>query len=188
MDSCGSTASVSPCGPWWTTRRCWPCRPRAPDGCGSPACPSAPPFARRTAALLTGAGPLALAVMPAVVGTKLPVWIGGLHSLIVFGSLALLVWTSGQISLCHAAFVAVGVTTMSHMTHGLGLPWGVALLLSGLVAVPVGALVAIPALRLSGLYLALATLGFGVLMQFVFFPTSFLFGTALPVSAPPPTL
>ena len=150
--------------------------------------PEVKPMPRRTAAILTGAGLIALAVVPTVVGTRLPVWIGGLQSMIVFGSLALLVWTSGQISLCHAAFVAVGVTTMSHMTHGLGLPWGVALLLSGLVAVPVGALVAIPAIRLSGLYLALATLGFGVLMQFVFFPTSFMFGKTLQVSAPRPKL
>src|SRR6266542_2086787 len=61
--------------------------------------PEVKPMPRRTAALLTGAVLLALAVIPAAVGTKLPVWIGGLHSLIVFGSLALLVWTSGQISL-----------------------------------------------------------------------------------------
>jgi len=143
---------------------------------------------RGTAAVLSGAGIVGLAIVPAVVGTHLPVWIAALDSLIIFGSLALLIWTSGQISLCHAAFVAVGVTTMSHMTNGLHLPWGAALLISGFVAVPVGALVAVPAIRLSGLYLALATLGFGVLMQFVFFPTYFMFGETLQVSAPRPRL
>jgi branched-subunit amino acid ABC-type transport system permease component len=150
--------------------------------------PEVKPMPRRTAALLAGASLVALAVVPAVVGAKLPVWTAGLHSLIIFASLALLVWTSGQISLCHAAFVAVGVTTMSHMTNGMNLPWGVALLLSGLITMPVGALVAVPAIRLSGLYLALATLGFGVLMQFVFFPTYFMFGQTLQVSAPRPKL
>ena len=40
-----------------------------------------------------------------------------------------------------------------------------ALLLAGLVAVPVGAVVAVPAIRLSGVYLALATFGFGILVQ-----------------------
>ena len=44
----------------------------------------------------------------------------------LFASLALLVHLSGQISLCHAAFVAVGATTFSHLTHGLGVPWVVA--------------------------------------------------------------
>jgi ABC-type branched-subunit amino acid transport system permease subunit len=62
------------------------------------------------------------------------------------------------------------------------------LLLAGLITVPVGALVAIPAIRLSGLYLALATLGFGVLMQDVIFPTYWMFGSKLSVSARRPHL
>jgi ABC-type branched-subunit amino acid transport system permease subunit len=49
--------------------------------------------------------------------------------------------------------------------------------LAGLVLVPVGALVAIPAIRLSGLFLALATFGFGVLAQYLIFGTKFAFGT-----------
>jgi ABC-type branched-subunit amino acid transport system permease subunit len=51
------------------------------------------------------------------------------------------------------------------------------LLLSGLVAVPVGALVAIPAIRLSRLYLALATLGFGILVERLVYGTSLMFGS-----------
>jgi ABC-type branched-subunit amino acid transport system permease subunit len=51
-----------------------------------------------------------------------------------------------------------------------------ALLLAGLVTVPVGAIVAIPAIRLSGVYLAVATFGFGILVQRIFFQTSVLFG------------
>jgi ABC-type branched-subunit amino acid transport system permease subunit len=42
--------------------------------------------------------------------------------------------------------------------------------------VPVGALVAIPAIRLSGLFLALATFGFGVLAQDLLYPTKAVFG------------
>jgi len=44
----------------------------------------------------------------------------------------------------------------------------VALILAGLVAVPVGAIVAIPAIRLSGVFLALATYGFGILLEQMF--------------------
>ena len=46
-----------------------------------------------------------------------------------------------------------------------GLPWLLALLLAGLVVVPVAALVAIPAIRLSGMFLALATFAFGVMVE-----------------------
>jgi ABC-type branched-subunit amino acid transport system permease subunit len=85
-------------------------------------------------------------------------------------------WTSGQISLCHAAFAALGATSFSHLTDGLGLPWLVALLLAGLSTVPLGAVVALPAIRLSGVYLALATFGFGVLMQRMVYGTGLMFG------------
>jgi branched-subunit amino acid ABC-type transport system permease component len=144
------------------------------------------PMPFRRAAPMAVVGLLVLLAVPAVVGTRLPVWIVGLTYMITFSSLALLVWTSGQTSLCHAAFVAVGATTMSHLTTGWHLPWLVALVLAGLITAPVGALVAIPAIRLSGLYLALATLGFGVLMQQVIFPTALMFDATLSVRAPRP--
>jgi ABC-type branched-subunit amino acid transport system ATPase component/branched-subunit amino acid ABC-type transport system permease component len=67
------------------------------------------------------------------------------------------------------------------------LPWLLALALSGLVAVPVGALLSIPAIRLSGLALALATLGFGLLLQQMFYGQDYMFGTfGLPVNVPRP--
>jgi ABC-type branched-subunit amino acid transport system ATPase component/branched-subunit amino acid ABC-type transport system permease component len=52
----------------------------------------------------------------------------------------------------------------------------VALLLAGLVAVPVGAIIAIPAIRLSGVFLALATLGFGILLEQMIYTQDFMFG------------
>jgi branched-subunit amino acid ABC-type transport system permease component len=115
--------------------------------------------------------------LPNLVGAKLPVWTGAVIMIIMFASLGLLVWTSGQISLCHSAFAAVGATTLSHLTVGSHLPWGVALILAGLSAVPLGALVAIPAIRLSGVYLALVTFGFAILMQNVVYSSGFMFGT-----------
>ena len=45
-----------------------------------------------------------------------------------------------------------------------------------LIAVPIGALLAIPAIRLTGLYLALATFGFGILLQGMFYTQGFMFG------------
>ena len=62
-----------------------------------------------------------------------------------------------------------------------------ALLLAGLVAVPIGAIIAIPAIRLSGVFLALATLGFGILLEQMFYTMSFMFGpttAGIPVPRP----
>jgi branched-subunit amino acid ABC-type transport system permease component len=135
-----------------------------------------------------GAGALALLIVPHFVGTRLPLWTGALVNAIIFCALALLIWVSGQISLCHMAFVAIGIVAMARFSTESHLPWLVSLLLAGLVTMPVGALVAIPAIRLSGLYLALATLGFGVLLQYVFYPRSFMFTSALTVTVARPVV
>jgi branched-subunit amino acid ABC-type transport system permease component len=94
---------------------------------------------------------------------------------LIFSSLGLLVGMSRQVSLCHVVFVALGATTLARLLDA-GVPYLPALLLAGLVMVPVGALVAIPAIRLSGLFLALATFGFGVLAQNLLYPTKAAFG------------
>jgi branched-subunit amino acid ABC-type transport system permease component len=119
---------------------------------------------------------VALVVAPTVAGNRLPVYVAAMGMVVVFLSLGLLVSLSKQVSLCHAAFAAVGAVALSHLAGGAGLPWPVALLGAGLAAVPVGAAVAIPAIRLSGVYLALATFGFGILMQRVAYSTGLMFG------------
>ncbi|MCU1656534.1 MAG: Sulfate-transporting ATPase, partial [Pseudonocardiales bacterium] len=106
---------------------------------------------------------------------------------VLFLSLGLLVRTSGQVSLCHISFMAVGVCAFSHLHVDHHWPWFIALLAAGGVAVPIGALLAIPAIRLSGLYLALATFGFGILMQYMFYSEGYMFGPdATGLSIPKP--
>jgi branched-subunit amino acid ABC-type transport system permease component len=117
----------------------------------------------------------AAVVVPELVDAKLPVYLGAAVLVPMFLSLALLTWTSNQISLCHAAFVAVGATSFAHLSHA-GLPWLPALLLGAAAAVPLGALVALPAIRLSGVYLALATFGFGLVVQRLLYPAGVMFG------------
>jgi ABC-type branched-subunit amino acid transport system permease subunit len=129
-----------------------------------------------------------LAVVPSFASVRLPVFTGALIYVLVFASLQLLVATSGQVSLCHVAFVAVGATTFAHLAGGVGLPWPVALVLAGLLTVPVGAFVAIPAIRLSGLYLALATLGFGILVERLVYPMAVMFGSDGLARAPRPQI
>lgn len=96
----------------------------------------------------------------------------GLALGIIMLSLVPLIGWAGQISLAPMAFAGIGAVVMGH--------WGGDGTLEGLVAAAVvsglaGALVALPALRLQGLYLALATAAFAVFMDLVFFnQTAFL--------------
>jgi len=138
----------------------------------------------RAGGVAAGRFPLRLLVVLAGIAAVLP---GRLSSgrlltatavaafVLVFSSLGLLVGMSRQVSLCHVVFVALGATTLARLLDA-GVPYLLALLLAGLVMVPVGAVVAIPAIRLSGLFLALATFGFGVLAQDLLYPTKGVFG------------
>ncbi len=91
----------------------------------------------------------------------------GVHTLLVVG-LNLLLGYAGQISLGHAAFFGLGAYTSGILTAHYGVnPW-LALVaglgLSGLSAFLIG----IPALKLRGYYLAMATLGFGIIVYIIF--------------------
>ena len=111
----------------------------------------------------------------------------GIGFAVVLASLGLLLWTSGQISLCQMAFAAIGASTFGH-AMGAGWPWLLSLVAAVLVAVAAGALAAIPSFRLSGVYLAVATFGFGLLLQNLIYPTFLMFGQADLVSIPRPEL
>jgi ABC-type branched-subunit amino acid transport system permease subunit len=144
-------------------------------------------FSRRTNVAGAVVGLAVALVIPHVVGAKLPIYITALAYVILFASLGLLVRTSGQVSLCHIAFAAVGASTAARAV-GAGFPWPVAVLVGGLVAVPIGALLAIPAIRLSGVYLAIATFGFGLVMQRLFYASIFMFGGTFAIRSPRPKL
>lgn len=83
--------------------------------------------------------------------------------------LNLLTGYAGQISLCHAAFFGVGAYATAILTQKAGLPYLLSLLLGALLTTGIGALAAVPALRLKNIYLAIATLGFGVVLQKIIF-------------------
>ncbi len=83
--------------------------------------------------------------------------------------LNLLIGYTGQISLGHGAFVAIGAYTSGLLTGKLGMPFMISLPLSGLMAALLGLVVGIPSLRLKGLYLALGTLAFGFVIEYILF-------------------
>jgi len=77
-------------------------------------------------------------------------------------SLVPLTGFAGQISLCQLSFAAIGASVWAQWgTHGNP----VYMLVAALVAAVIGALIALPALRLSGIYLALATAAFAVTLD-----------------------
>jgi len=111
-------------------------------------------------------------VVPLFVGVNLPAWTTALTYIMLFLALGLLVKTAGMVSLCTVTFAAIGATAFSHLS---GLPWLLGLLLAAAIAIPVGAFIAIPAIRLSGTFLALATFGFAVTVEQLLYASPWMF-------------
>ena len=81
---------------------------------------------------------------------------------IVAVGLNILVGYTGQISLGHAGFFAIGAYAQALLVARGDVPVLLALVVAGLIAAVFGLLLGLPALRLEGPYLAIATLGFGM--------------------------
>ena len=71
---------------------------------------------------------------------------------------------NGQISLGHGAFYAIGAYTAAILMDKVGMPYWATIPIAGLICLVAGFLFGLPALRLEGLYLALATFALGVAM------------------------
>ena len=102
--------------------------------------------------------------------------------------LNLLTGYAGQISLCHASFFGVGAYATAILTQRAGLPYLLSLLLGALLTTAIGALAAVPALRLKNIYLAIATLGFGVVLQKITFEWRSLTGGGGGLALTPPSI
>ena len=74
---------------------------------------------------------------------------------------------AGQLSLAQAAFWGVGAYTSAILTTQLGVPVWAGMLAAFFVAALFGILLGIPTLKLSGHYLAMATIGFGIILQLI---------------------
>jgi branched-chain amino acid transport system permease protein len=78
--------------------------------------------------------------------------------------LMLLAGFTGQFSIGHAAFLGVGAYTQAVLT-GMGWPFPLALVFAALLSAAVGVVVGLPALRVKGIYLGIATLSFGFIVE-----------------------
>lgn len=83
-------------------------------------------------------------------------------------SLMVLAGYTGLVSLGHAAFLGIGAYAHVYFAQDLGLPWVVAMGLAALLTAAVGVIVGVPALRMTGVYLTIATLAFAIIIQEVF--------------------
>lgn len=86
-------------------------------------------------------------------------------NIILAVSLNLINGYTGQFSIGHAGFMAVGAYTSAIITVKLGLPFELGLVVATVCAGVLGILIGLPTLRLDGDYLAIATLGLGEIIR-----------------------
>src|SRR5437868_8117231 len=110
----------------------------------------------------------ALLVLPRVV----PDYVGDISLVFIYGlcglSLMVLAGYTGLVSLGHASFLGVGAYAHVYFVHDLGLPWIVSAALACVLTAAAGVLVGLPALRMTGVYLTIATLAFALIIQEIF--------------------
>ncbi|MFZ6641481.1 branched-chain amino acid ABC transporter permease [Undibacterium sp. TC4M20W] len=98
-----------------------------------------------------------------------------IYSTVIFGiginaMLALSIYLTlscGLLSLANAAFMGIGAYTASMISMQTALPFPLALLAGAIMPAIVALIIGIPTLRLSGVYLAMATLGFGEVVRVI---------------------
>jgi branched-chain amino acid transport system permease protein len=89
--------------------------------------------------------------------------------ILLLGALSVyIILATGQLSLGNAAFMGIGAYLTSYLTVELGVPVTAALVIAALASGAIGVVVGFPALRLKGIYLAMATLGFGEMVRSFF--------------------
>ena len=108
---------------------------------------------------------LALLAAPWVVAEY---WLAQMTFVMIYAvaglGLMLLAGFTGQFSLGHAAFLGVGAYTQAVLTNA-GVPFPIALVGAAALSAAVGYVVGLPALRVKGVYLGMATLSFGFIVE-----------------------
>jgi branched-chain amino acid transport system permease protein len=112
---------------------------------------------------------VAVVVFPKVVDSSY--WLNLVNLAIGFSvaclGLNIVLGYAGQLSLAQAAFWGVGAYTSAILTTQLGLPVWLGMVAAFLVAALFGVFLGIPTLKLSGHYLAMTTIGFGIILQLI---------------------
>ncbi|MFS2135147.1 ABC transporter permease subunit [Duganella sp. Dugasp56] len=96
-----------------------------------------------------------------------------IYAILLFG-LDIVVGYTGQVSLGHAGLFGIGSYATGVLVFKLGAPFWIAIPASVLGAAVFGAILALPALRVTGPYLAMVTLAFGTIIQILINEMTFL--------------
>ncbi|EUC17689.1 UNVERIFIED_ORG: amino acid/amide ABC transporter membrane protein 2 (HAAT family) /amino acid/amide ABC transporter ATP-binding protein 1 (HAAT family) [Burkholderia sp. CF145] len=121
-------------------------------------------------------GLVALAVFPVLSGNPYYIHLVEtimIYAILLFG-LDIVVGYTGQVSLGHAGLFGVGAYTAGVLFIKLGMPFYVTVPMAIVVTAAFGAILALPALRVSGPYLAMVTLAFGTIIQILINEMDFL--------------
>lgn len=110
-----------------------------------------------------------------------------IYAILLYG-LDIVVGYTGQVSLGHAGLFGVGSYTAGVLFIKLGAPLWMIIPASIAVTAAFGALLALPALRVTGPYLAMVTLAFGTIIQILINEMTFLTEGPLGITIPKPTL
>lgn len=121
-------------------------------------------------------------------GFWLAIVISGVVLGVIMLSLTVVTGIGGMLSLAQAALAAIGAFTTAQVVTATGLPVLVAMLIGAAVAAACGALLAIPVVRLDGVYLALATLAFALMFESILVPLSWVSGGSVPLAVPRPVI
>lgn len=148
-----------------------------------------PRLARMQRALFVGfLGVLALSVGFVLSDYWVHVLAGGIALTTIFLSITIVTGLGGQISLCQASFAGLGAFAAGQLADRWNFPIYGGILLGALVAAALGLLIALPCLRLGGLYLALGTLAFALLVENTLFAERWLTGGERGVAVPRPLI
>ncbi len=131
-----------------------------------------------------------LAAFPLISGNPYYVHMVGtimIYAILLFG-LDIVVGYTGQVSLGHAGLFGVGSYTAGVLFMKLGAPLWVIIPASIAVTAAFGALLALPALRVTGPYLAMVTLAFGTIIQILINEMTFLTEGPLGITVPKPSV
>ena len=110
-----------------------------------------------------------------------------IYAILLFG-LDIVVGYTGQVSLGHAGLFGIGAYTAGVLFLKVGAPFWVILPASIVVTGIFGAILALPALRVSGPYLAMVTMAFGTIIQILINEMTFLTEGPMGLKIPKPTV
>jgi ABC-type branched-subunit amino acid transport system permease subunit len=121
-------------------------------------------------------------------GSLRSAFIASLVSICLSLSLVVLTGYVGQVSLAQMSFAGLSAFELSHLSAGAGIPFPFGLLLAALLAVPLGLLIGLPALRLRGVNLAVVTLAAAFAIDALLFNDESFSGGLRGSDIPSPTI